>query len=45
MPGQCFQMGSFAIDEMQHQKPAEHQLVPMGETGLQHPQALRHKVG
>jgi hypothetical protein len=39
MPGQGFEIGAFSIDEVQHQHPAEHQLVPMMETG---PSTRRH---
>jgi hypothetical protein len=41
MPGQGFQMGPFAIAQVQHQEPAEDQLVALAETGPQAPQALR----
>ena len=40
MPRQGLQIGPFAVHEGQSQEPAEHQLVPMAETGPQNPQAL-----
>jgi hypothetical protein len=39
MPGQGFEIGAFSVDEVQHQHPAEYQLVPMMETG---PSTRRH---
>jgi hypothetical protein len=45
VPGQRFQMGPFAIDEVQYQQPAEDQLVPVAKAGLEYPQTLRHTGG
>jgi hypothetical protein len=45
MPSQGLQIGPFAVDEVQHQEPAERQLVPMAETGPQNTQALGHAAG
>jgi len=45
VPGQCFQIGPFAIDEVQDQQPAEDQLVPVVKAGLESPQILRHTGG
>jgi hypothetical protein len=33
------------IDEMEHQPPAERQVVPMAETASEHQQALGHAAG
>jgi hypothetical protein len=45
MPGQGFEIGPFAIHEVQHQEPAEDQLVSMPEAGPQHSQGLRDATG
>jgi hypothetical protein len=45
MPGQGLEIGALPVDEVQHQEPAEDQLVPMMETGTQYPQALGHATG
>jgi hypothetical protein len=45
MPGQRFQIGPFAIDKVQHQQPAEDQVVPVAKAGPEYPQALRHTAG
>jgi hypothetical protein len=45
MSGQSLHVGPVAIDHVQDQQPAEDQLVPMAETGLQDPQMLRDAAG
>jgi hypothetical protein len=40
MPRRLFQIGPFAIHEVQHQQPAESQPVPMAKAGPQQPQIL-----
>jgi hypothetical protein len=44
MPGQGLQVGPFAVEEVQYQKPAEDQLVPMVETRPQDPQVLCPRI-
>jgi hypothetical protein len=40
MPGERLQMGPFARDKVQHQQPAEDQVVPVAKAGPEYPQAL-----
>jgi hypothetical protein len=42
---QLLQVGPVVIDEMQHQQPTEHEVVPVVKTGPQHPQTLGDAAG